>query len=76
MQQGDEKPASPEGKRMSDKCFKHRRKAIARWHICSIGKWEPVCQQCDFELNKIALQWRYPKTWMRRYNAYREKVHS
>lgn len=57
-----------------DKCVKHRRKAFAKWQICSVGKWEPVCVQCDLELNMIALRWRYPKTWLRRYKAYEKKV--
>jgi len=56
------------------RCVKHRRKAIAKWHICSVEKWEPVCKQCDLELNMVALRWRFPKTWQRRYEAYKRKV--
>ncbi len=59
---------------MTSKCVRHRRKAIAKWHICSVDKWEPVCVQCDLELNKIALKWRYPKTWRKRFEDYRRKV--
>lgn len=59
---------------MTERCIKHRRKAIAKWHICSVEKWEPVCKQCDLELNKAALIWRYPKTWRRRFEAYKARV--
>lgn len=56
------------------KCIKHRREAIYKWRICSIDRWEGVCKECDLELNKIALKWRYPKTWRKRYEAYKRKV--
>lgn len=61
---------------MTARCIKHRRAAIAEWHICSTEKWEPVCRQCDLDLNKMALRWRYPKTWRKRYAAYEQKVKS
>lgn len=57
-----------------DKCIKHRRKAIYKWRICSVGPWEGVCPECDLELNKIALKWRFPKTWKRRFDAYRKSA--
>ena len=56
------------------KCVKHKRKAIYKWQICSIGKWEGVCPECDLELNKIALQWRYPKSWKKRFEDYKRRA--
>lgn len=52
-------------------CKKHRRPVKWFWKVCAIGKDEAVCDVCDLELNKIALKWRYPKTWRRRYEAYK-----
>jgi len=61
---------------MTGKCKKHRRKGTYRWRICSHGPWEWVCDQCDLELNKLALKWRFPKTWRKRYERYRKKIES
>lgn len=54
-------------------CKKHRRPGLYKWRICSHGPWEPVCDICDLELNKIALKWRFPKTWKRRFEAYKRR---
>jgi hypothetical protein len=58
------------------RCAKHRRKAIYEWRICSAhgdAQWEGVCAECDLELNRIALQWRFPKTWKKRFEAYKQR---
>lgn len=59
---------------MTGRCIKHRRKGTYQWRICAHGPWEWVCDQCDLELNKLALKWRFPKTWRRRYERYRQKM--
>jgi hypothetical protein len=60
----------------AERCRKHRLPKLYDWRICSHGPWEPVCEKCDLELNKIALKWRFPKSWKRRYEAYKRKQQS
>ena len=60
---------------MSNKCFRHpRRKGVHQWKICSDGRWHYICTECDLELNKIGLQWAYPRTWKPKFEAYRKRV--
>ena len=62
---------------MRKNCFKHtRRKAKFQWRICSDGKWHGVCQECDLDLNKMALKWAFPENWKEKFETYKAKVMS
>lgn len=52
------------------KCVKCGQPEYARWHFCSHGPEEPVCIDCDIELNKLALKFRFPRTWEKKLHAY------
>lgn len=52
------------------RCVKCGGPEYARWHFCSHGKAEPVCIDCDVELNRIALQFRFPRSWEKKLKAY------
>ena len=56
------------------KCVKHKRRAAYVWRICSLSKDEGVCHECDLELNKLALKWRYPKSWKPKFEKYRKML--
>lgn len=43
-------------------CIKCGSPAYWYWRVCSDGPLEPICAECDLELNRLALVWRYGDT--------------
>ena len=39
------------------KCIKCGKQAIHQWYTCSLGRWIPICSECDIDLNIVALIW-------------------
>lgn len=57
------------------RCFKCGRKQVyAKWKICSIDEWRAVCKRCDVELNRLGLQWAYPRSWRKKLDAYKKQI--
>lgn len=52
------------------KCFKCGGAGHWQWRVCSDGPWRWVCKACDLELNRIALQWAFPRAWKKKLDAY------
>lgn len=55
------------------KCFKCGAPGYWKWRICSDGPWRWVCRSCDLHLNKIALQWAFPRSWKKKLADYRAR---
>ena len=55
-------------------CIKCKSPEYGRWRFCAHGPYEPVCLEHDIELNRIALQFRFPRSWEEKLATYERKV--
>ena len=58
------------------RCWKCKNLVSVRyiWRVCADGPDRKICDDCDAELNRMALQWAYPKTWKRQLEAYKKRT--
>jgi len=56
-------------------CARCGKPSVYQWRICSDGgRFRAICADCDIGLNKLVLQYMWPKAWKRKHAAYVKMV--